>query len=123
MHACAGAERVGAEDRVRRWNRHAGRTRDRVTVFGESAENPSVPCLGNAIGHSVDLKGIQLFDAERGATPRQWYRSDGTAAGVQPLMTGLTQDHIYSAAGATAASVFVMPRSPSSDPESGCAVR
>jgi ELWxxDGT repeat protein len=66
-------------------------------------QSPDYPFIGNAIGTSVALNGIQLFDAKRGAAPRQWYRSDGTAAGVQPLMTGLTQDHIYSAAGATVA--------------------
>ena len=78
-------------------------TSDGTEAGTTSYQNPSLPFIGEAIGHSVDLNGIQLFDAKRGATPRQWYRSEGTAESVQPLMTGLTEDHIDSAEGAVVA--------------------
>jgi ELWxxDGT repeat protein len=81
-------------------------TSDGTEAGTTSYQNSDLPFIGDAIGGSVDLNGIQIFAAKRGQHPRQWYRSDGTAESVQPLMTGLNhpiEDHIYSAGGATVA--------------------
>lgn len=72
-------------------------TSDGTEAGTTSYQNPSLPFMFGAIRRSVDLNGIQIFEAKRGANPRQWYRSEGTAESVQPLMAGLdypVADHI-----------------------------
>lgn len=59
--------------------------------------NPYVTFLARNVGPSVDLNGLQLFAAQGTfGAPYQWYRSDGTPQGVQPLISGLSGYHIVS---------------------------
>ncbi|MCW1916326.1 hypothetical protein OJ996_22245 [Luteolibacter sp. GHJ8] len=72
-------------------------TSDGTEAGTVSYTNPDLSFPGASAGSSVDLNGEQFFVAKRGVNPRQWYRSDGTGGSLQPLMTGLTQDHAISA--------------------------
>ncbi|MCW1916338.1 hypothetical protein OJ996_22305 [Luteolibacter sp. GHJ8] len=56
--------------------------------------NPYVTFLAGNVSLSVDLDGLQLFAAMGSfGAPFQWYRSDGTPQGVQPLIPDLSRYH------------------------------